>query len=177
MCVCVNRVPLTRADHRTRACRTAPGCALPPHLKAHAKEWPRLVLEEYVRQPPRPFDRTALHVKFLEIGRVLPFYGATFFLGEVEPPPAKSSWLVFRERTNEVVRIGINFDGIHVFDARTNAVRLSLAYDELKYNSYHVRMGCVWSCGCGRCVFSRGLRAIVVSLRKACRTTRTETRF
>lgn len=53
-------------------------------------------------------------------GRAWPFYGATFFYGYVEP--AESKGIVVRERPDELVRVGVNLDGIHVIKEKTNEV-------------------------------------------------------
>lgn len=53
-------------------------------------------------------------------GRAWPFYGATFFYGYVEPSESKG--IVVRERPDELVRVGVNLDGIHVIKEKTNEV-------------------------------------------------------
>lgn len=74
------------------------------------------------------------HMAYLKYGRHWPYYGAVFFYGYVEPEETKS--IVLRERPDELVRVGVNLDGIHVIREKSNDILLSLGYDELQYNSY-----------------------------------------
>jgi hypothetical protein len=60
------------------------------------------------------------------------YYGAVFFQGEIEYPENKTLW---RETPNEVVRVGVNLEGIHIINDKDNTVKLSLPYGKLRYNS------------------------------------------
>ena len=68
----------------------------------------------------------------VQCGWAWSYYGAVFFQGEIEYPEEKTIW---RETPNEIVRIGVNLEGIHIINDKTNTVKLSLPYDKLRYNS------------------------------------------
>ncbi len=55
-----------------------------------------------------------------------------FFQGEVEYPADKSVW---QETPNQVMRIGVNLEGIHIIADKENIIKLSLPYEKLRYNS------------------------------------------
>ena len=68
----------------------------------------------------------------MQFGWKWPFYGAVFFSGEIE----HSQSTVWRDIPDDLMRIGINLEGIHVIDDKKSIVKLSLPYDKLRYNSW-----------------------------------------
>mmetsp|Transcript_35895 Transcript_35895/g.94091 ORF Transcript_35895/g.94091 Transcript_35895/m.94091 type:complete len:481 (+) Transcript_35895:28-1470(+) len=114
------------------------GCQLPDHLrkKVPGRKWKKAVLDAYdeLRFDAGHPGKHALMLQYLKLGRKWNFYGSVFFYGHVEPPPAKG--VVLREQPDELVRVGVNLDGIHVVSDKNNVLVLSLGYSELQYNSF-----------------------------------------
>eukprot|EP00052_Salpingoeca_macrocollata_P008294 m.65855 g.65855 ORF g.65855 m.65855 type:complete len:460 (+) comp16523_c0_seq2:600-1979(+) len=110
-------------------------CLMPEHLrKSHKpKAWIKKVLELRKELSLGQDDVTALHVLYLQHGWSWPYYGCTFFFGDIEQREVKH---VFQERPDEIVRVGVNLDGVHVINDKKNKVKLSLDYSKLSYNSY-----------------------------------------
>jgi hypothetical protein len=100
------------------------GCQLPDHLrrKTTSKKWRKAVVDAYhdLRDQSPSAGEVELMLMYLKYGRAWPFYGSTFFYGYVEQPEAKG--IVFRERPDELVRVGVNLDGIHVIKEKSNEV-------------------------------------------------------
>lgn len=111
-------------------------CHVPLHLEkaVKTKAWTKMVLEQRLLIDVPAADKIALYKKYLEIGRTWPYYGSVFFFGHIEQPHVRH---VLRERPDELVRVGVNIDGIHIIADHKNKVRLTLGYDELMYNSYN----------------------------------------
>eukprot|EP00054_Salpingoeca_dolichothecata_P018670 m.115094 g.115094 ORF g.115094 m.115094 type:complete len:478 (-) comp22962_c0_seq6:241-1674(-) len=105
-------------------------CLPPEHLSVKKKHWERRCAEEKEKLPS---DTNQLIQLGLEFGRQWAYYGATFFMGEIEAP--KVRWVI-RERPDETVRVGVNQLGLHVINDKKNQVKLSLSYDQIRYNSY-----------------------------------------
>ena len=51
---------------------------------------------------------------------------------------SESPSFVHNLAAKQVVRVGVNLDGIHVIDDKINECLLSLPYDQFHYNSYEV---------------------------------------
>jgi len=117
------------------------GCQLPDHLrkKISTRKWRRAVAEAHECLVLDSADVNELRLRYLREGRRWPYYGATFFYGHIEPPDP--SGFVMRERPDELVRVGVNLDGIHVVRDSSNELILSLGFDELQYNSYDADNG------------------------------------
>ena len=111
------------------------GCQIPDHLtdRISTKKWAKLVLEERERITVPAEDTGALFLLYLEFGRKWRYYGATFFPGEIEQPESKSVW---RDRPNEVVRVGVNLDGFQVINDKKNEVKLALPFDKVAFDSF-----------------------------------------
>eukprot|EP00047_Mylnosiga_fluctuans_P006070 m.244647 g.244647 ORF g.244647 m.244647 type:complete len:442 (-) comp14490_c0_seq1:233-1558(-) len=109
-------------------------CEIPEHLEKAIKfkAWAKKVLEAREEITLPHTDRVALQQQYLTIGRLWPYYGATFYFGEIEATTKHLLW----DTPDELVRVGVNIDGIHVIADAKNKLRLSLGYDELRYNSY-----------------------------------------
>eukprot|EP00040_Diaphanoeca_grandis_P041725 m.263374 g.263374 ORF g.263374 m.263374 type:complete len:521 (-) comp50201_c0_seq1:105-1667(-) len=141
------------------------GCSLPTHLskKMSKRKWQAAVIAQYTMlgnikstKPEErkrgigscPFDRKDMdsvcnnqclgerhdmRLEYMSHVQTWPWYAATFFYGYLEPPPKK---MLFKERPDILVRVGVNLDGIHVIRDDTNDVVMSLPYSQLQYNSY-----------------------------------------
>jgi len=106
------------------------GCSMPPHLESGTWgwSWRRKVWKAYSAIAKQDGDKKVWRQRYLTTGRKWNYYGATFFYGGLEHEVPGNP--------DHIVRVGINLDGVHVVDDHTNAVRLSLGYDEFSYNSY-----------------------------------------
>jgi hypothetical protein len=86
-------------------------------------------------------------------------YGSVFFFGSIEQPKGAKKWILrdagekvgfsfsfpacVQYSTQQVsfplpqpVRVGVNFDGIHVINDEKHNILLSLPYDAFSYNTY-----------------------------------------
>jgi hypothetical protein len=115
----------TKADMQT-----VTGCTLPPHLesKSWGWTWRRKVWHAYSHIQNQPGSKHDWQKQYLQIGWRWGYYGSTFFYGGLEHEHPGNP--------DQIVRVGVNFDGIHVIDDATNTIRLSLGFDEFSFNSY-----------------------------------------
>eukprot|EP00039_Didymoeca_costata_P030069 m.27753 g.27753 ORF g.27753 m.27753 type:complete len:409 (+) comp7931_c0_seq1:146-1372(+) len=122
-----------RAEHNDSASkgdiRNTIGSFLPPHLerKTFGWTWRRNVWKAYQRVVGSA-DQLSCQLRYLEAGFALQVYGSTFFYGGLEHEKPGMP--------DEVVRIGVNSEGIHVILDRTNVLSLSRRYNQFSYNSY-----------------------------------------
>eukprot|EP00123_Amoebidium_parasiticum_P016654 comp23535_c1_seq1/m.39640 comp23535_c1_seq1/g.39640 ORF comp23535_c1_seq1/g.39640 comp23535_c1_seq1/m.39640 type:complete len:506 (-) comp23535_c1_seq1:681-2198(-) len=80
-------------------------------------------------------DPTLLHRLYLQYCRQFPFYGASFFYGKLSTDNRR---MVMQDTPLELVRIGINIDGVHIVHHQTNTLRHTLPLDEIAWHASEV---------------------------------------
>jgi len=113
------------------------GCLQPRHLnsKAWTRTWEKKVMDCRCNLGIPHDRRMDLLHKYLQIGRNWVVYGCTFFWGDIEEDEA-SKKRILQDTLDKHVRVGVNFDGIHIIDDAKDQLLVSLPYDQFSYNTY-----------------------------------------
>eukprot|EP01137_Pigoraptor_chileana_P003017 Opistho-2@42620 len=104
---------------------------LPPHMLSNlrATDWCDRIAKAYLKLQGKR-DPEVLHRLFLQYTWQWPFYGATFFYGELPPNTA----LILRDRMNTIVRVAVSAEGVTVINEGSNKILHSFVYDDIAWD-------------------------------------------
>eukprot|EP00053_Salpingoeca_punica_P016559 m.156694 g.156694 ORF g.156694 m.156694 type:complete len:988 (-) comp16994_c0_seq1:418-3381(-) len=98
------------------------------HNQLKTAEWERRIYAAHMEHKGQT-DVFLLHRLFLQFVRQWPFYGATFFNGDL----SRSVKRVIRATRDPPIRVGINSDWLCIIFTENNSLKLQLSPEEMRY--------------------------------------------